>query len=143
MSLPEAGADHRHVRGPRQVILGEEEAALRRADPEHGEELGVRSGTVDPFRQPPARERVRLGMNAADVLEDAGARLPLLEVRVRDCTEQDVPRAECLPGHDEALWLMKRQRLEHHPVQDAENGRARTDAESQRDDGDGRERGRA
>jgi len=140
-SMRKAAAQHHHSRRARPVVRGGEHATLCSASAQHLEDaagtehtehaLGITAPSDDASRVRKRRHR----------LEAQRARLPVVIV-AWGRTAQAV-RVAAVPRHvaenDDPVGLSIRQFLQHHTIDDAENGAVRADCERHGGDADHRE----
>ena len=139
LPLPVAPRQHHRVWRARHVVGVREDAAGHRHHAEDRQEAVGHEQRPVALGFAPAGDRHRAGVPQADVLEDA-ALLSVDEVGGRAVVQlRDAHTRRRVPDAHEPVGLGKRQRLQEHAVDDAENRGVRADAYRQRDQRDDRE----
>ncbi len=108
-----------------------EEAAEERLGAEDGKEIGGSHRQIDPLSLIGEGEIRGSGEDGRELFEDNVLRAPIKKVGGRDLHASAV-RGEFLNRHD-AICLSIRKRTQQDAVDDAEDGRARADADCERD----------
>src|SRR5262249_36287204 len=134
--LPEPVAEDDRARLTLLAVVGRERAAEQRLRAKHLEQPGRRELRWHLLGLAIARQRHRRVEERRERAERAALRLPVLEGSEVDDVRLAPLRGRNLPRHDEALRLAIRQRSKERRVDDAEDRRARADAQRERDNGD-------
>jgi len=137
--LPVGVAQHHPFGRGGRVVFGRERPAQVGAHAQNREEGVADEERVDSLWIPAPCYRDRCPVPQGDVLEGTPL-LPVGHVGGRSLVQQGhVDPGRGVPHGDQPVGLVVRERLEQHAVDDAEDGRARPDAQRERDHGDQRE----
>src|SRR5262249_37651426 len=121
------------------LVLRQERASESRDHPEEPEEAHRRRPAVEPLGRLGSREVEGRASPRRDLLEDFVLLLPVHEVRNRGAEAGPAELRGALPETHETSGVLPGKRAEKDRVDDAEDHRAGSDPQSEREDGGERE----